>query len=147
MDKKMPIRAKDVHTNLIAKDCKQLVRHYLEWFGFETQGPERDLSATWLYKLNSVPNARLRGIHLQLPGYDDDGPTLEIFSYDQLIERGLPRANECEFGHIAFAVEEVDEALKAVIEAGGGAGGELATAEIERVGQDRMGVESDREGH
>ena len=56
----------------------------------EPKGPERDLSAAWLDRVNSVPNARLRGVHLRLPGYDDDGPTLEIFSYDQLIERGLP---------------------------------------------------------
>ena len=128
----MPIRAKYVHTNLIARDWKRLVQFYREVFGCEPKGPERDLSAAWLDRVNSVPNARLRGVHLRLPGYDDDGPTLEIFSYDQLIERGLPRANECGFGHIAFAVDNVDEALQAVIAAGGGAVGEIATAEVDR---------------
>jgi catechol 2,3-dioxygenase-like lactoylglutathione lyase family enzyme len=87
----MPIRAKYVHTNLIARDWKRLVRFYREVFGCEPKGPERDLSAAWLDRVNSVPNARLRGVHLRLPGYNDDGPTLEIFSYDQLIERGLPK--------------------------------------------------------
>jgi len=100
----MPIRAKYVHTNLIARDWKRLVQFYSEVFGCEPKGAERDLSAAWLDRVNSVPNARLCGVHLRLPGYDDDGPTLEIFSYDQLIERGLPKANECGFGHIAFAV-------------------------------------------
>jgi catechol 2,3-dioxygenase-like lactoylglutathione lyase family enzyme len=97
--------------------------------------------------VNSVSNAHLRGVHLRLPGYDQDGPTLEIFSYDQLIQRGLPRANECGFGHIAFAVDDVDEALKAVIAAGGGAVGEIASAEVKGVGQIRLVYARDPEGN
>jgi predicted enzyme related to lactoylglutathione lyase len=143
----MPIRAKYVHTNLIARDWKKLVHFYSEVFGCNPKGPERDLSAAWLDRVNSVPNARLRGVHLRLPGYDDDGPTLEIFSYDQLIERGLPRANECGFGHIAFAVDDVDEALQAVIAAGGGAVGEVATAEVKGVGLIRLVYARDPEGN
>jgi len=53
-----------------------------------------------------------------------------ILSYDHCDGTRLPRANECGFGHIAFAVENVDEALQAVIAAGGGAVGEIATAEV-----------------
>ena len=143
----MPIRAKYVHTNLIAKDWKKLVRFYEEVFGCERKGPERDLSAAWLHRVNSVPKARLRGVHLRLPGCGDDGPTLEIFSYDQLIERGLPRANECGFGHIAFAVENVDEALKAVIAASGGAVGEIATGEVTGAGLIRLVYARDPEGN
>src|ERR1044071_1823322 len=94
---RMPIRAKYVHTNLIARDWQRLARFYSEVFGCEAKGPERDLSEAWLGRVNSVPNARPRGAHLRLPGYNDDGPTLEIFSYNELIERGLPRADECGF--------------------------------------------------
>src|SRR5215475_11384177 len=119
----MPIRAKYVHTNLIARDWQRLVRFYSEVFGCQPKGPERDLSAAWLDRVNSVPNARLRGVHLSLMIRGPPRSTLEIFSYDQLIERGLPRANECGFGHIAFAVENVDKALQAVIAGGGGAVG------------------------
>ncbi|PYI70612.1 MAG: glyoxalase, partial [Verrucomicrobia bacterium] len=78
--------AKYVHTNLIARDWKRLVQFYSEVFGCQPKGPERDLSGNWLDSVNAVPNAHLRGVHLRLPGYGDDGPTLEIFSYDQLIE-------------------------------------------------------------
>ena len=130
----MPIRAKFVHTNLIARDWKRLVRFYVEVFGCEAKGPERDLSAAWLDRVTSVPNAHLRGVHLRLPGYGDDGPTLEIFNYDQLIERELPRSNECGFAHIAFAVNDVDQALQAVITGGGDTVGEIATAEVKGVG-------------
>jgi len=146
-EKRMPIRAKYVHTNLIARDWKRLVQFYREVFGCEPKGPERDLSAAWLDRVNSMSNAHLRGVHLRLPGYDQDGPTLEIFSYDQLIQRGLPGANECGFGHIAFAVDDVDEALKAVIAAGGGAVGEIASAEVKGVGQIRLVYARDPEGN
>ena len=143
----MPIRAKFVHTNLIARDWKRLVRFYVEVFGCETKGPERDLSATWLDRVNAVPNAHLSGVHLRLPGYGDDGPTLEIFSYDQLIERELPKANECGFAHIAFAVDDVDQALQAVIASGGGTVGEIATAEVKGVGLLHVVYARDPEGN
>jgi predicted enzyme related to lactoylglutathione lyase len=147
-EQQMPIRAKYVHTNLIARDWKKLVRFYCEVFACEPKGPERDLSDAWLDRVNAVPNAHLRGVHLRLPGYDhDDGPTLEIFSYDQLIEHDLPRANECGFAHIAFAVDDVDEALQAVIAAGGGAVGEIATAEVDGVGLLRVVYARDPEGN
>jgi predicted enzyme related to lactoylglutathione lyase len=143
----MPIHPKYVHTNLIARDWKRLVRFYREVFGCEPKGPERDLSDPWLDDVTALSNAHLRGVHLRLPGYADDGPTLEIFSYDQLIERGLPRANECGFGHIAFAVENVDEALQAVIAAGGGVVGEIGTAEVKGVGLLRVVYARDPEGN
>jgi catechol 2,3-dioxygenase-like lactoylglutathione lyase family enzyme len=72
---------------------------------------------------------------------------LEIFSYDQLIERELPRANECGFGHIAFAVDDVGEALQAVIAGGGGAVGEIATAEVKGAGRIRVVYARDPEGN
>jgi len=143
----MPIRAKYVHTNLIARDWKRLVRFYCEVFSCEPKGPERDLSDTWLDRVNAVPNAHIRGVHLRLPGFDHDDPTLEIFSYDQPIERDLPRANECGFAHIAFAVDDVDEALQAVIAAGGGAVGEIASAKVDGVGLLRVVYARDPEGN
>jgi predicted enzyme related to lactoylglutathione lyase len=143
----MPIHAKYVHTNLIARDWKRLVRFYSEVFGCESKGPERDLSGAWLDSVNSVRNAHLRGVHLRLPGYGADGPTLEIFSYDQLIESGLPAANQCGFAHIAFAVDDVDQALEAVIAAGGAAVGKIATTAVDGVGMLRVVYARDPEGN
>src|SRR5213078_2643547 len=68
----MPIRAKYVHTKLIARDWKKLVRFYGEVFGCIAKGPERDLSGAWLDQLTSLRNAHLRGVHLRLPGYGED---------------------------------------------------------------------------
>ena len=143
----MPIRSRYVHTNLIARDWKRLVRFYSAVFGCEPKGPERDMSGAWLDELTSLRSAHLTGIHLRLPGYDDDGPTLEIFGYDQLIESESPAANRCGFGHIAFAVDDVNDALEAVIAAGGGALGNIAITEVDGVGALRLVYARDPEGN
>ena len=143
----MPIRAEYVHTNLIVRDWKRLARFYSEVFGCEPRPPERDMSGAWLDQLTSLQNAHLSGIHLRLPGYGDDGPTLEIFSYDQLVEPVLPSANQCGFGHIAFAVDDVDEALQAVIAAGGSTVGNIVTTEVDGVGVLRAVYARDPEGN
>src|SRR5205823_13822415 len=116
-----------VQTNVVARVGQRLVRCGSEVFGCKRHGPERDRSGAWLDSVTSLRNGHLTGIHLRLAGYGDDGPPLEIFSYDQLIESGLSPANRCGFGHIAFAVDNVDEALHAVIAAGGGAVGNIET--------------------
>lgn len=143
----MPVRAKYVHTNLIASDWKKLVRFYAEVFGCETKGPERDMSGAWLDSVTSLRNAHLTGLHLRLPGYGEDGPTLEVFSYDELVDRGMPSANECGFAHIAFAVDDVDQALQAVIAAGGGTVGKIVTTEVDGVGLLRVVYARDPEGN
>jgi predicted enzyme related to lactoylglutathione lyase len=143
----MPIRAGYVHTNLIARDWKRLVQFYSEVFGCEPKPPERDMSGAWLDQLTSLQNAHLGGVHLRLPGYGEDGPTLEIFSYNQLVERELPSANQWGFGHIAFAVDDVDEALQAVVAAGGSTVGNIVTAEVDGVGVLRVVYAQDPEGN
>jgi len=105
------------------------------------------MSGEWLDRVTGLRDAHLTGVHLRLPGYGDDGPTLEIFSYDQLIECDLPAANRCGFGHIAFAVDEVDEALRTVIAAGGSAVGKVATKEVDGVGVLRVVYARDPEGN
>ncbi len=46
----------------------------------------------------------------------------------------MPAVNECGFAHIAFAVDDVDHALHAVIAAGGSTVGKIATTEVEGLG-------------
>ena len=143
----MPIRAKYVHTNLIARDWKRLVQFYSDVFGCIPKGPERDMSGAWLDQVTSIPNAHLRGVHLRLPGYGHDGPTLEIFSYSELIEGNVSAANQCGFAHIAFAVDDVNQALQALIAGGGGAVGEIATTKVDGVGVLRVVYARDPEGN
>ena len=143
----MAINARYVHTNLIAGDWKKLVLFYRDVFGCIPRGPERDLSGEWLDRVTSLSAARLRGIHLRLPGYGDTGATLEIFSYDDMPEKQLPMPNEPGFAHVAFAVDDVEKALETVISAGGGSVGKIATTEVDGVGSLQVVYARDPEGN
>ena len=83
----MTINARYVHTNLIARDWRGLARFYQEVLGCVPVPPERDLSGPDMDAGTGIPGAHLRGMHLRLPGRGDDGPTLEIFTYNVLLER------------------------------------------------------------
>jgi predicted enzyme related to lactoylglutathione lyase len=143
----MTIRAKYVHTNLIAKDWKRLATFYERIFGCIPLLPERDLSGEWLEAATGVPQARIRGVHLRLPGYGDEGPTLEIFQYDRQMDPSKPAVNRPGFAHIAFAVDDVAAAREAVLAAGGGIVGELVSVEIAGVGQITFAYVTDPEGN
>jgi catechol 2,3-dioxygenase-like lactoylglutathione lyase family enzyme len=143
----MPIKAKYVHTNLTGRDWRKLARFYCEVLGCVPKPPERDLSGDWLGDLTSLEKAHLTGVHLQLPGLGDGGPTLEIFSYDQMVAGSLPVVNEPGFGHLAFLVEDVDAGLAAVLAAGGAALGRVATTEVKGVGILRVVYARDPEGN
>jgi len=143
----MAIRARYVHTNLMARDWRRLVAFYCDVFDCVPKPPERDISGEWIDKVAGLRHARLRGMHLYLPGWGPDAPTLEIFSYDDMRERGLPVANEPGLGHIAFAVEDVEAALSAVLAAGGSAVGEVARAEVAGVGTLHVVYARDPEGN
>lgn len=143
----MPIRAKYVHTNLTGRDWRALVRFYCDVFGCRPKPPERDLAGPWLDGLTSLPAAHLTGLHLLLPGCGEDGPTLEIFSYEQMVQAGVPVVNEPGFGHIAFLVEDVDLAFRAVLQAGGGAVGNIVRTNVSAVGTLTVVYARDPEGN
>ncbi len=79
----------------------------------------RDLSGKWLDKLTGLEKAHIVGEHLLVPGYGEDHPTLEIFSYDDLKETVLSGVNCCGIAHIAFEVDDVETTLSEMIAAGG----------------------------
>lgn len=123
---------KYVHTNIISQDWKNLVKFYVNVFNCRPISQKRDMSGKWLEKGTGVPRASLKGIHLLLPGYGNDGPTLEIFQYSQLVEKRLPSvANREGYGHIAFSVDDVEKVLKQVIEEGGKKIGEISQKKFE----------------
>lgn len=121
------MQAKYVHTNLIAKDWRKLVKFYTDVFGCSLVPPERDYQGDALDAGTGLKGAHLTGAHLRLPGYDEHGPTLEIYNYNQLMPHPEPAVNRPGFGHIAFEVDDVHEARKAVEANGGGVIGEIVT--------------------
>ena len=126
----MGIPAKYVHTNLIAEDWRELSKFYQQCFGCIPVPPERDFQGEQLEAGSGIPGAHLRGEHLRLPWYGEHGPTLEIFNYNLLESRGKTAVNRPGFGHIAFSVEDVTAAQKAVLQAGGKAVGEIVTLQV-----------------
>jgi catechol 2,3-dioxygenase-like lactoylglutathione lyase family enzyme len=136
------------HTNLIAKDWKNLARFYIEVFGCEPLYPERNLSGNWIDQLTNIDNVNIQGMHLKLPGFTEGGPTLEIFGYSTSAgEINQSLINRFGFGHIAFHVGNVEEVLNRVILYGGEKYGELVETEINGVGLLKVVYTKDPEGN
>lgn len=135
------------HVNIAARDWRRLCRFYRDVFGCTPVPPERNLSGAWLEEGAGVPGIRLRGQHLRLPGHGTEGPTLEIYTYEPEIpgEPGLP--NRTGFGHIAFAVPDVDAACRAVVAAGGSWLGHPVRHEVQGAGMLRFAYMHDPEGN
>jgi predicted enzyme related to lactoylglutathione lyase len=127
--------ARYVHTNLVAADWQRLAQFYIDVFNCEPVPPERNLKGSWLDKATLVPDAHIQGAHLRLPGYGEDGPTLEILSYNKQIPRRQRLANFPGWGHIAFVVDDVRAARDKVFIAGGSEYGQMVTIDIPDAGQ------------
>ncbi len=136
-----------VHTNLIARDPEKLIEFYKTVLKCQSIGETRDLKGEWLDHMTGISGAHIRGEHLLLPGYGTDRPTLEIFSYDKLEDTPAGSINRCGFAHLAFEVDDVQETLNRVIEAGGGQYGELVNAVYENGRKAVFVYASDPEGN
>jgi glyoxylase I family protein len=135
------------HTNLIAKNWETLARFYCEVFACEIVEPRRDLSGEWLERGTGVHGARIRGAHLRLPGYGTDGPTLEVFQYDSIEDAPRPVPNRAGFGHIAFAVDDVEAAVLAVERGGGERFSEVVALPVRGAGTVTFTYVRDPEGN
>ena len=123
------MRARYGHTNLVARDWQRLAAFYAELFGCVAVPPERDYRGRDLEAGTGVRDAALRGVHLRLPGHGDDGPPLEIYTYEHGPQPLPPAANRPGWGHIAFVVDDVAAGRQAVLAAGGSAVGDVVTLE------------------
>ena len=141
------MKAKYVHTNLVARDWRKLARFYEEVLGCIPLPPERDYGGANLEAATALPGAILQGMHLQLPGYGEGGPTLEIFEYHPGETSQEPQINRPGLTHIAFAVEDVKMARDEFLAAGGSAYGELTVFETSEGEQVEMIYLRDPEGN
>lgn len=135
------------HTNLVARDWRCLAEFYESVFGCEPLEPDRDFGGAWLDRLTGLEHAWIRGRHLRLPGGGSEGPTIEIFQYDEPLDSPVPAANQPGFAHIAFEVDDVEAALNAVKRAGGGVLGEIVTITVADAGEITLVYATDPEGN
>ena len=130
-----------------------LAQFYIDVFGCRLLGPQRDHHGQWIEKLTKVPEARVRGAHLRLPGFDDrpagQAPTLEIFEYSRVADddADAPRINQLGLAHLAFEVDDVAEAKQAALDAGGQDYGDLVTVEVPDAGTITLIYMTDPEGN
>lgn len=143
----MSVRARFVHTSLVAQDWRRLAEFYERVFGCIPVPPERNLSGKWLEASTGVSRAEIQGMHLRLPGYGDKGPTLEVFQYKPRLQPKETAINRPGFTHIAFVVDDVEAARDAVISAGGEVVGELVSQEIPGAGKITFVYVTDPEGN
>ncbi len=126
----MSLNARFAHINLIARDWRKLAKFYQAVFGCIFVPPERDFRGDQLDAGTGLSGAHLTGVHLRLPGFGDQGPTLEILNYADLEERPGTAVNRPGYGHMAFQVPDVAQAQQAVLSAGGRAIGAIVTLQI-----------------
>ncbi len=138
---------KYVHTNIIASDWRRLADFYIQVFGCKPLLPERDLSGEWVEKLTGVEGAKIKGVHLALPGYED-GPTLEIFEFDPWsLNIAEPTVNFSGIRHIAFHVDNVEETLFHLLQNGGSKLGKIVKKQYETLGLLTVVYARDPEGN
>ena len=137
-----------VHVNLVSENWKKLAEFYKTVFGCKPVYPERDLAGDWLDRATGIKNAHINGIHLKLPGCQNEGLTLEIFQYNMKDNhKRQERPNSLGYAHIAFKVNDFDRVKDAVIEAGGGIVGDVVETHILGTGEIKFAYMTDPEGN
>ena len=135
-----------VHTNLIAKDWRSLSNFYQKVFGCKPIGHQRDLSGKWIDDITGIENTHIVGEHLVLPGYEEGGPTLEIFSYDNPVDTEK-QINAYGFSHIAFEVQSVEDIVGIVVKEGGSVLGKIVSKDYGGMGIGTFVYVKDIEGN
>mgnify|MGYP004711043221 CR=1 FL=1 len=125
---------KYAHTNLVTRDWKKSAKFYIEVFGCIPIGPVRRLSGQSVAKGTGLIDPEIEGIHLRLPGFEEDGPTLEVFQYAEADEQPEKVANSNGFTHIAFEVSNLEAVCAKVVSAGGSMLGTLAKQSVVPLG-------------
>ncbi len=141
------MRARYVHTNLVARDWRKLADFYVAVFGCIPVPPERDLKGRWLDDATGLTDAAIEGIHLRLPGHGQEGPTLEIFQYGRTRKQADKAPNAEGLGHLAFAVDDVDVAVVSITQHGGSLVGKIVDTDVAGVGTIHFAYGRDPEGN
>ena len=140
-------RVRYAHTNLIAVDWQKLAQFYVDVFRCEPVSSERDHRGPHIDNLTGMPGARIRGRHYRLPGHGENGPTIEIFSYEKNLPSPGKELNRPGFAHLAFEVEDVDRTRQMILDRGGKDVGKLVTIDIPGAGRLTLIYMADPEGN
>ena len=118
------------HLCINTPNWKKLAQFYIDVFGFQAILPERDLHDSWLETVSGLKGAAVKGIHIELPGEESRGPTIEIFTH-AISAQGNPAAYNApgigHFGIVADTREDVYSLYRRVLDHGGSSDGRIAS--------------------
>ncbi len=135
------------HVNIVARDWKALAEFYKQVFDCHEVPPARDHHGPWVERLTGVPGARVRGIHLRVPGWGEEGPTIEIFQYDPPGPAGEKQIHRQGLAHLAFVVPDLERSRQQILSLGGGQLGTVETIQIPDWGTLTLVYMTDPEGN
>jgi len=120
-----------LHTNIIAKDWRALAAFYIEVFGCELMQPQGEPSDEWMDGQTGICGLSMRGARLKLPGSD---AILEILSCEPEGLDSWRPVNRPGLGHLAFYVDDIEQALADITSHGGQQVSEVVRLMDKRVG-------------
>ena len=123
------------HININSPDWERLAQFYINVFDCKHVPPLRHLYGEWFEKASGIPGAEVYGTHIALPGYGENGPTIEIFTHtNQLGDHSNPFQHQG-FGHIAIHVDDVEVVYKKLLIHGGSSDGEIVSNYYDSLGK------------
>jgi catechol 2,3-dioxygenase-like lactoylglutathione lyase family enzyme len=136
------------HVGIVARDVELLASFYERVLGCVRSGPHRDLAGPALERGMGLAGARVRGVHLTLPGDVVPGApaVLEIFSLPDPVDVGRA-VNRLGLMHLAFRVDDIESSWAAVLEAGGSRQGSIERVTVPGVGSADFVYARDPEGN
>ncbi|MCO6410286.1 MULTISPECIES: VOC family protein [Hoeflea] len=105
------------HINLVARDADSLAAFYITVLKCELLRAPRTLYGETVSRGNGLAGSEIYTIWLKFP--ELERPFLEIHQHRVSHHRDQPRVNEPGFGHLAFQMEDIADALSMIIQAGG----------------------------
>ena len=145
-DEKKP-KIRYAHVNIIAADWRKLAEFYVEVFDCVPVGTERDHQGQPTDDVTGIVDVRVQGQHLRVPGHGENGPTIELFTYDQQLPGQPPAINRPGFAHLAFEVEDFDGVRQQVLDRGGADYAKKITIDIPGAGRLTLLYMTDPEGN
>lgn len=143
----MAINCKYLHTNLTVKNIERMQKFYVDVFGCKPVRRIDHLTGSWIEEITSVERGEIKYVHLRFPGYEKNGPELELVQYLTPTHGYNITPDTFGFGHLSFAVEDVHKALEEVITAGGASVGKIVTVDVPKRGRLTEVYATDPEGN
>lgn len=147
MSEEKKSRIRYSHVNIIAADWRKLSEFYQTVFDCEPVSSERDHQGPHTDAVTGIKDVRVQGRHLRVPGHGENGPTIELFTYNEQLGGQKPAINRPGFAHIAFEVDDIERVRGQVKDWSGGDYAEKITLDIPGAGRLTLLYMTDPEGN